>query len=81
LDQVHARFERYLKRGFGQTGHILLGHHHLNTTQVYARIYDETLYEQFKTAMSSLEAIEVNDWPGIDASETALTELWASGYS
>ena len=39
----------------------LLGHQHLNTNQVYARIYDETLYEQFKTAMSRLEAIAVHD--------------------
>jgi hypothetical protein len=29
------------------------------TAQIYARIYDETLYEQFKTAMSRLEAIAV----------------------
>jgi len=34
----------------------LLGHLHLNTTQVYARIYDDALYEQLKAAMSSLEA-------------------------
>jgi site-specific recombinase XerD len=31
----------------------LLGHQHLNTTQIYARIYDETLYEQFKTAIAT----------------------------
>jgi hypothetical protein len=61
LDQVHARRERYLKRGFGRTGRKLLGHHHLNTTQIYARIYDETLYEQLKTAMSRLEAIAVDE--------------------
>lgn len=41
----------------------LLGHQHLNITLLYARIYDETLYEQFKTAMSQLEAIPVDDWP------------------
>ena len=41
----------------------LLGHEHLNTTQIYARIYDQTLYRQFKEAMSRLEAIEV-DAPG-----------------
>jgi site-specific recombinase XerD len=44
----------------------LLGHRRLNTTQIYARIYDETLYEQFKAAMSRLEAIEVEDWPGVE---------------
>ena len=41
----------------------LLGHQHLNTTQLYVRIYDETLYKQFKAAISSLEAIAVDDWP------------------
>ncbi len=34
----------------------LLGHQHLNTTQLYARIYDETLYKQFTEAMSKLES-------------------------
>jgi site-specific recombinase XerD len=44
----------------------LLGHRRLNTTQIYARIYDQTLYEQFKAAMSHLEAIAVEDWPGVE---------------
>ncbi len=51
----------------------LLGHQYLNT-QVYARIYDETLYEQFKAAMSHLEAITVDDWPGVDIGVPVLTE-------
>ena len=41
----------------------LLGHKHLSTTQIYAHIYDETLYKQFSAAMSDLEAIAVEDWP------------------
>jgi hypothetical protein len=41
----------------------ILGHEHLNTTQIYARIYDETFYRQFKEAMSQLEAIEVDTLP------------------
>jgi site-specific recombinase XerD len=57
----------------------LLGRQYLNTTQIYARIYDKTLYEQFKTAMSRLEAIPVDDWPGVDVSEPAFVENWAEG--
>ncbi len=56
-----------------------LGHQHLNTTQIYARIYDETLYEQFKAAMSRLEAIAVHDWPVVDVREPALAEMWTVG--
>ena len=41
----------------------LLGHQHLSTTQIYAHIYDETIYKQFSAAMSGLEAIVVEDWP------------------
>jgi len=41
----------------------LLGHKHLSTMQFHARVYDETLYEQFKVAMSQLEAIPGNEWP------------------
>ena len=44
------------------------------TAQIYARIYDQTLYEQFKTAMSRLEAIAVDDWPGVDISVPVLAE-------
>lgn len=53
----------------------LLGHQHLSTTQLYARIYDETLYRQFKSAMSSLEAIEVSDWPQPEIDITISVEV------
>lgn len=42
----------------------LLGHKYLTSTQRYAQVYDETLYRQFQEAMSQLETIVVEDWPG-----------------
>ena len=47
----------------------LLGHQRLNTPQIYACIYDETLYEQFKDAMSRLESVAENEWPHVKARE------------
>ena len=41
----------------------LLGHTNLSTTQIYAQIYDTTLYAQFQSTMSQLEAIAIDDWP------------------
>jgi hypothetical protein len=46
------------------------------TIQVYVCIHDETLYEQFKTAMSRLESIAVDDWPGVDIGEPVFAEEW-----
>jgi len=36
---------------------------------------DKTLYEGFKTAMSRLEAIAVDDWPGVDIGKPVLAEI------
>jgi site-specific recombinase XerD len=55
----------------------LLGHQHINMTQRYARIYDATLYEQFKEAMSRLDAVAVEDWPGSEIVQVELAEARA----
>jgi hypothetical protein len=57
----------------------LLGHQHLNTTQLYARIYDETLYEQFKAAMSRLEVTAADEWPETATSEPVFAEAEVAG--
>lgn len=41
----------------------LLGHEHLNTTQIYARLYDQTLYRQFREASARLEGLAAEAWP------------------
>jgi integrase/recombinase XerD len=41
----------------------LLGHQHLHTTQIYARIYDQTLYRQFQEATARLEGLAADGWP------------------
>lgn len=40
-----------------------LGHQDINDTLIYARVYDETVREQFAAAMAGVEAIAVPDWP------------------
>ena len=55
----------------------LLGHQHLSTTQRYACIYDETLYRQFRTAIDSLEAIAVEDWPRPEPVQPELAQVGA----
>jgi site-specific recombinase XerD len=56
----------------------LLGHQNLNTTQIYAQLYDETLYQQFQAAMASLEAIAVEDWPHFDMAPSPVVTLGGS---
>jgi len=41
----------------------LLGHRDINMTLVYAKVFDETLHQQFATAMIQIENIAVADWP------------------
>ena len=40
-----------------------LGHQDINQTLIYARVYDETVYQQFSEAMTQVETILVADWP------------------
>jgi hypothetical protein len=56
-------------------------HKYLTSTQRYAHVYDEALYSQFRTAMSQLEAIAVEDWPGIKRGQPALVETWTEGVT
>jgi site-specific recombinase XerD len=41
----------------------LLGHQDINKTLIYARVHDETVKEQFATAMNQIERIPADDWP------------------
>lgn len=40
-----------------------LGHQDINMTLIYARVFDETVRQQFATAMAQVESITVADWP------------------
>ena len=40
-----------------------LGHQDINKTLIYARVYDETVRQQFAAAMAQIEGIPVPDWP------------------
>ena len=41
----------------------LLGHQDINKTMIYARVHDQTVKEQFSTAMNKVESILITDWP------------------
>jgi len=41
----------------------LLGHRSLNTTQHYARLFEQTVKEQFEAAAAHIEGIAAPDWP------------------
>lgn len=54
----------------------LLGHRNLNTTQHYARLYEQTVKEQFEAAIQQVEGIAVTDWPQpATVSEPALEHI------
>lgn len=49
-----------------------LGHQDINTTLIYARVFDATVQRQFAAAMAQVEAIAVANWPQPAAAVTAL---------
>ena len=53
----------------------LLGHEHLNATQIYARIYDQTLYRQFREATSRLDGLAADEWPQTIATALVRAEM------
>ena len=60
----HTFATRLINRGLSiQSLRKLMGHRSINTTMIYAQIYDETLQAQFRDAMSQMESIAVVDWP------------------
>ena len=36
---------------------------YINKTLIYARVYDETVRDQFASAMAHIEGIAIADWP------------------
>jgi hypothetical protein len=53
----------------------LLGHEHLNATQIYARLYDQTLYRQFREATARLEGLAADNWPQPLVSDPVRAEM------
>ena len=47
----------------------LLGHRSLNTTQHYARLFEQTVKEQFEAAIAHIEGIAAIDWPQVSQKE------------
>ena len=53
----------------------LLGDQTLNMTQRYARLYDATVQQQFKSAPEAFEGILIRDWPlSVDMPQIATVE-------
>ena len=78
----HTLATRLLNRGMAVTRiQKLLGHQHLNTTMIYARVSDATVEADYRTAMRQIEwqamplsntALPAVDWP-LPHSEPSLT--------
>jgi len=52
----------------------LLGHRSLNTTQHYARLFEQTVKEQFEAAIVHIEGIAAIDWPQISQKDPEFVE-------
>lgn len=52
-----------------------LGHQDINKTLIYARVHDETVRQQFASAMANIEGIAVTNWPAYVAN------ILNSGYA
>jgi len=60
----HTLATRLLNTGMDITRiQKLLGHDHLNTTMIYARVLDRTLQSDYQQAMAKIEAQLVSNWP------------------
>ena len=60
----HTLATRLVNRGMPiQSLRKLLGHRSIDTTLLYAQLYDETVHAQFRDAMLQTESIAVEDWP------------------
>jgi site-specific recombinase XerD len=60
----HTLATRLLNTGMDITRiQKLLGHDHLNTTMIYARVLDKTLQADYQQAMTKIEAQLVSNWP------------------
>ena len=60
----HTLATRLLNTGMDITRiQKLLGHDHLNTTMLYARVLDRTLQADFQQAMAKIEAQLITNWP------------------
>jgi site-specific recombinase XerD len=57
-----------------------LGHQDINKTLIYARVYDETVRQQFAVAMAQIESIPVPDWP-ISVEQINAPVTCSSGHS
>ena len=55
-----------------------LGHQDINKTLIYARVYDETVRNQFASAMAQIEAIAVADWPTQITNSTQPISIYAT---